>query len=108
MTATPEESQEAPRQLGSNPEKRPTAWQLALVIGFGFLALTLSALAAWWLRGRWNAVPAAPDVAAVSPPGKSNEIERGRLLYRTYCSGCNGQEGHGDGPTATTLQPTSE
>lgn len=41
---------------------------------------------------------ARPAVAAETEGGP------GRILYLTYCQGCHGLEGRGDGPAATSLR----
>lgn len=48
-----------------------------------------------------------PDLVEIpSPPGMNEEtIERGRIVYEENgCADCHGQQGRGDGPSATTLQ----
>lgn len=32
-------------------------------------------------------------------------LNRGALVYVRYCRGCHGQEGRGDGPYATSMEP---
>lgn len=32
-------------------------------------------------------------------------VDRGKLLYKEYCSQCHGATGHGDGPAASGLEP---
>jgi len=36
---------------------------------------------------------------------KTASVDRGKLLYKEYCSQCHGATGHGDGPAASGLKP---
>ncbi|MFQ5695244.1 MAG: c-type cytochrome [Terriglobia bacterium] len=58
----------------------------------------------------WEAPLArAQASAARNPlvPGGDDNLERGRVLYGTYCFACHGAEGQGDGPVvAGALRPT--
>ena len=58
------------------------------------------------LRGiMTRALSFALAVAAHSPSLAAQEASEGRKLYVTYCSGCHGISGKGDGPAAKTLAP---
>ncbi len=37
--------------------------------------------------------------------GTADNLAAGRALYAANCETCHGPKGHGDGPTAKTLQP---
>ena len=39
----------------------------------------------------------------VAPHSAAQEATEGKALYATYCSGCHGGSGKGDGPAARTL-----
>jgi len=38
-------------------------------------------------------------------PTKEFSVERGKVLYDTYCSSCHGKNGDGNGPAAASLRP---
>lgn len=38
-------------------------------------------------------------------PADDDSLERGADLYRTYCASCHGNDGLGDGPAGTALDP---
>jgi mono/diheme cytochrome c family protein len=55
-------------------------------------------------HGHWSAPPEA--VKRANPiPRDQTSIARGKNLFKTYCSGCHGPEGLGDGPAAAGLNP---
>ena len=55
-------------------------------------------------HGHWSAPPEA--VKRANPiPRDQTSIERGKNLFKTYCSACHGLEGRGDGPAAAGLNP---
>lgn len=45
----------------------------------------------------------------VAPPAAAQDKAEGKKLYITYCSGCHGESGKGDGPAAVSLpvKPTN-
>ena len=58
-------------------------------------------------RGIWRDV-FEPQVAVASPvvaPRTAAVLERGRQVYRQRCVGCHGEQGDGNGPAATFLDP---
>jgi high-affinity iron transporter len=44
---------------------------------------------------------AKPAAAAVTPA----MLEKGKGIYKTYCSACHGETGKGDGPAAGVMKP---
>lgn len=53
-------------------------------------------------------VPAASVLALIAVPQPAcaqTEVERGRVMYATYCAPCHGAGGAGDGPLAAMLRP---
>ena len=57
----------------------------------------------WTARG-----PGAPIFVPQPPPsvGSPESVARGRELYQLLeCSACHGTSGHGDGPSAATMEP---
>lgn len=50
---------------------------------------------------RYRATPAdaaRADAELVAPPTSTADVDRGRVLYGTFCVPCHGPEGAGDGP----------
>jgi len=52
----------------------------------------------------------APDAIPAEYAGKSNPLDAdsaspGADLFKSYCSPCHGESGHGDGPAAAALYP---
>lgn len=52
-----------------------------------------------------HAVAQDEDPTTLGALRKAELIERGRLAYMTYCVGCHGVEGDGNGPAAPFLDP---
>ena len=53
---------------------------------------------------KWVAPPMA-DKLTNPLKGNKEATEKGKDLFQTNCFTCHGQEGHGDGPGAATLNP---
>ena len=45
------------------------------------------------------------DEPWTSPEFSTASVERGKVVYKEYCSQCHGAEGRGDGPAASGLSP---
>jgi mono/diheme cytochrome c family protein len=60
-----------------------------------------SLVAAACARDDW----APDDLMTGKTPQQAHALERGRELYSTYCIGCHGPEGDGNGPAAKFLNP---
>lgn len=58
-------------------------------------------------RLAWSGV--AMILLIVAPPAAAQDKAEGKKLYITYCSGCHGESGKGDGPAAVSLpvKPTN-
>jgi mono/diheme cytochrome c family protein len=70
------------------------AWAVIAVIGVPKIIIAHS----------WK----APKEASMRPnpvPKNQDSIDRGKALYRKYCSNCHGTNGQGDGPLANKLTP---
>ncbi len=63
--------------------------------------------------GGGKAQPAATPTLPAPPAayaGKTNPlgadaVEAGKQVFTTYCVSCHGEQGHGDGPAASSLDP---
>lgn len=56
-----------------------------------------------FLGGDPGAVPAAPAARGAAKPAAVPAAVDGRTLYQTWCAGCHGAGGAGNGPNATAL-----
>jgi mono/diheme cytochrome c family protein len=52
-----------------------------------------------------EAPAAAPVPTAPAAPSGPPDASRGAAVYATYCAGCHGATGNGDGPLAAALNP---
>ena len=58
-------------------------------------------------RGAWREAfePQMLSASGMSLPGGAQQIARGREVYARRCVGCHGEQGDGNGPAATFLDP---
>ena len=58
-------------------------------------------------RGAWREAfePQAASVSVMTLPNTPEQAERGKLVYERRCLGCHGDQGDGNGPAATFLDP---
>jgi cytochrome c oxidase cbb3-type subunit I/II len=58
-------------------------------------------------RGAWREAfePQAASVSVMTLPNTPEQAERGKLVYERRCQGCHGDQGDGNGPAATFLDP---
>jgi mono/diheme cytochrome c family protein len=56
------------------------------------------------LAGLALGLAACPERADRTPAAPASEGGPGRILYLTYCQGCHGVAGRGDGPAAASLR----
>jgi cytochrome c oxidase cbb3-type subunit I/II len=58
-------------------------------------------------RGAWREAfePQAVSVSVMRVPSTPEQADRGRAVYERRCVGCHGEQGDGNGPAATFLDP---
>jgi len=88
---------------GADPPPSDGGGRVVAWVVLGVLVLGLSVTAGWLARGHWGRE--APPPEPEPPRTPAERIARGRVVYRGSCASCHGDEGHGDGPSATGMKP---
>lgn len=91
----------APPAAAAGAPRRPRWARLLLAVALMAVVASVSAGAAWFLRGS----PAGADSGRGGPGHDGDLMSRGRLVYGVSCAPCHGPDGRGDGPSAAQLRP---
>jgi mono/diheme cytochrome c family protein len=76
---------------------------MKLIRSLGRFGLVLCAVGAACEPNEWERDPAKLGLGETSVALRS--LETGRQVYATYCAGCHGEKGDGNGPAARFLDP---